>query len=392
MEAVVSKASFSLIYTDLIYLELSMRKINLFTFLQRTLGNMNLSKEDYYDVQEEIQENNAIILFVTSFFLSIIFLFLFVFTFFPFGQMFIMHRFLYILMFMAFIMIFALAGYIYKITEGCFLFLCYFEVFIFIVYSVILGIYHHPNTNAVTYIIIMFVWPILFLDKVWRSAIFFGISCIFFCIESVLNKPFDIAYIDILNVLISYVLSICFTKYANFLRIRDFLALHMIEIERDTDPLVGVLNKQALVREIKKNILVSNKTGIMIYLDIDNFKSINETFGFEVGDEVLRQIGDCFRDIFRSTDIIGRYMSDEFVVFMPKIGNLDIAKVRSKMLMEFMEKEIHLPDENVKVHGSIGIARCSKNGDTYKSLKSKVDDAVYEAKCKGKNQIVINEN
>ena len=366
-----------------------MRKIKLFTFLKRTLGNMNLSKEDYKDVQHEINENNAIILFVTSFLLLSVFVILFLGTFFPFGRAMAHNRLLYASMVLAFAVIFAGGSYIYKIIEGSLLILCYIEVLIFLVYSVIIGIFHNPGTNAVTFIIIMFVWPILILDKEWRFAIFFGIASILFCTISLFNKPFNIAYIDILNVGSSYVMSCFLSKYANFLRIRDYLALHVVEIERDTDPLVGILNKQALTREIKKNILISNTTGIIIYLDIDDFKSVNEKYGYETGDEILSQIGDCFRNIFRSSDVVGRYESDEFVVFMPKIINLDIAKIRAKLLLDFMQNGIKIPEGQISIHGSIGIARCSSNGETFKSLKEKIDMAVLEAKTRGKNQIVV---
>lgn len=82
----------------------------------------------------------------------------------------------------------------------------------------------------------------------------------------------------------------------------------------ETDPLTGVLNRRAFQNQIKSSF-ISGQVGILIMIDIDNFKHVNDYFGHDTGDEVLRVLSNTLKSSFSSSDIIARLGGDEFAVF-----------------------------------------------------------------------------
>ena len=130
----------------------------------------------------------------------------------------------------------------------------------------------------------------------------------------------------------------------------------------------------------------------MVFIDIDDFKLINDTFGHLAGDEVLKVISKFFSSNIRETDYIARYGGDEFLLMLPG-STSEIAKTLIERLLElFKEKvKVKVKDMDVAVSVSIGIAtHIGKHDfDNLKELMDAADNALYKAKASGKNCFAI---
>ena len=141
------------------------------------------------------------------------------------------------------------------------------------------------------------------------------------------------------------------------------------------DPLTGLYNRRILpkVREI----------GTVIMCDIDNFKTINDTFGHEIGDEAIKAVGHTILDNIRVGDVACRYGGDEFlIVFTTDIH--EVIDKRLKKIAEDINNSFHLP--NFPITLSIGVA-FNEDDEKLDSLLEKADSALYKSKENGKNQI-----
>lgn len=149
------------------------------------------------------------------------------------------------------------------------------------------------------------------------------------------------------------------------------------------DPLTLIYNKISAKGAIERFLrgLGGHGTHVCLFLDIDNFKEINDRFGHAKGDSLLVTYGRVLKENFRMGDIISRFGGDEFMVFMKNISNPQTAEKKARLLCEALRNV-----DGVCVSVSIGIACYPKDGSTYDELVRNADEALYQAKNKGKNQ------
>lgn len=258
--------------------------------------------------------------------------------------------------------------------------------------SIITGVFLCKDRNAVFFFIAQTTFPVIFLDTPLRMAGLSLVSAIVFDILAFLFKTPDRYAIDIMNSIIFLIIGMLLSIFTANIKLNDFIFQKAIKTERDTDGLTGLLNKSSMMREIRKSMTNDPENGILVMLDVDDFKRINDSYGHVVGDFVISGIARCLNSSFRNSDIIGRFGGDEFVVFMPFTHDVVIAQSRVKKVLSLMAETIELPNENDKVTGSFGIAVCSEFGDTYDDLFRKADYALYRAKSGGKNQFSVYES
>ncbi|MEG1314673.1 MAG: diguanylate cyclase [Anaerovoracaceae bacterium] len=156
----------------------------------------------------------------------------------------------------------------------------------------------------------------------------------------------------------------------------------------ETDQMTGLYNRITAEKIIKEKMW-NNRNGknAMIMIDIDNFKPINDTYGHSFGDKMLKNFGALLLRSFRKDDIIIRMGGDEFAVFMSNMASDDIAEKRAKLLMqELINKH---SNEGVYITCSVGIAISPQHGDNFATLYGNADDALYDAKCQGKNNCKV---
>ena len=258
--------------------------------------------------------------------------------------------------------------------------------------SIITGVFLCKDRNAVFFFIAQTTFPVIFLDTPLRMAGLSLVSAIVFDILAYFFKTPDRYMIDIMNSVIFLITGMLLSIFTANIKLNDFIFQKAIKTERDTDGLTGLLNKSSMMREIRKSMTNAPENGILVMLDVDDFKRINDSYGHVVGDFVISGIARCLNSSFRNSDIIGRFGGDEFVVFMPFTHDVVIAQSRVKKVLSLMAETIELPNENDKVTGSFGIAVCSEFGDTYDDLFRKADYALYQAKSGGKNQFSVYES
>lgn len=169
------------------------------------------------------------------------------------------------------------------------------------------------------------------------------------------------------------------------------IAQRQLEIMAVTDKLTGLGNRQAFDISLK-NILSSRtrtKEDVsLMMIDFDNFKSINDTFGHIVGDEVIRKSSSFIKSMLRSSDIMCRWGGEEFAVIMPSCTIVNAKVIAEKIRDSVMDEIFVGQDIKRKMTISIGISVAKDNEDTDEILR-RADYALYQAKENGRNRIEI---
>lgn len=164
------------------------------------------------------------------------------------------------------------------------------------------------------------------------------------------------------------------------LRKLDYLANH--------DQLTGIANRGAFIRHLESNISPARKgqTFALLYIDIDDFKPINDIHGHQVGDAVLRMVAKRIRTSVRKLDYVARIGGDEFTVLMNCTKEELYTKDRAERLLANLTEHYEVGDLSIIVSCSIGIASYPQDGKTPDELMRKADIAMYRSKRSGKSQ------
>jgi diguanylate cyclase (GGDEF)-like protein len=155
-----------------------------------------------------------------------------------------------------------------------------------------------------------------------------------------------------------------------------------------TDPLTGLLNRKAIEERINnelKRIQRYNEFCSIVFIDIDDFKQVNDRYGHERGDKVLIELAVFLRRELRNTDYTGRYGGEEFVVCLVNTGKTLALRVAERLLSLF--REISIGEEGIRCTFSAGIASAPEDGMEFDELCRKADEAMYVSKKNGKNQV-----
>ena len=157
-----------------------------------------------------------------------------------------------------------------------------------------------------------------------------------------------------------------------------------------SDPLTGVLNRRGFERDAAQRLSDSadEATGALLFIDLNDFKQINDKFGHEIGDQLLTIASERLRKSLRSCDIIGRPGGDEFVALVPDVDS-EIADKLASRLTSALEEPYLIGRETLKCAASIGLALYPKNANTLTGLLREADQAMYRAKarCRGVTEI-----
>jgi diguanylate cyclase (GGDEF)-like protein len=155
-----------------------------------------------------------------------------------------------------------------------------------------------------------------------------------------------------------------------------------------TDPLTGLLNRRYLEKRLIEEIQRSKRHRFpmsLMMLDVDQFKSYNDTFGHPAGDTALKIVASILQDILRGDDVAARYGGEEFAILLPQTTSTEAAAIAERLRQRIERTEF--PKRKVTV--SIGIASCSNEIDTPDDLIGAADHALYEAKNQGRNNVRI---
>jgi len=159
----------------------------------------------------------------------------------------------------------------------------------------------------------------------------------------------------------------------------DYLAHH--------DSLTSLPNRLLFNDRLKQSIRHAKRNNTLVtilFLDLDRFKEVNDTYGHDVGDELLKVVTQRLKSIVREEDTISRLGGDEFTILMDNITQTDIVKIAEKIISSMQEKVI-INNKKIYTTFSIGISTYPDDGDTLETLVRNADSAMYQAKENGKN-------
>jgi len=162
-----------------------------------------------------------------------------------------------------------------------------------------------------------------------------------------------------------------------------------LEFMARNDTLTGLMNRSAFNDSFNDFLLLSKRKGdplSLIFFDIDNFKTINDTLGHQVGDSVLIRIAELLKTRLRRTDIIGRWGGEEFIIGLVDTDNKNAELIAETLRVAFEEDVRLLHLSNSPVTASFGVIT-ARSSDTIDTLLTRVDSAMYRAKELGKNRI-----
>lgn len=160
-----------------------------------------------------------------------------------------------------------------------------------------------------------------------------------------------------------------------------------------TDSLTGIPNRKAFDLELKKRAdeaISKGKPLSLIMIDIDYFKIFNDTFGHQVGDQVLRLVAKTIAEVLRSTEVLARYGGEEFAVIAGGIKLRDAEKLAERIREKIATKDIINQSKNEKLGRlsvSLGLSQLEP-GEPLVQLIDRADRALYKAKAAGRNQFV----
>jgi diguanylate cyclase (GGDEF)-like protein len=176
-------------------------------------------------------------------------------------------------------------------------------------------------------------------------------------------------------------------------RLRDQrLALFEAERKAQTDPLTGVLNRRSLMERLETACLRARARGLpiaLLFIDLDHFKDINDSYGHPAGDACLKAVIDPIQAELRQSDVIGRYGGEEFVVVLSSADAAAAEPIAERIRSRVADVRIEGYGVPIKLTCSIGVATSDKLGVWGEHLIARADEAVYAAKKSGRNRVQL---
>ena len=163
----------------------------------------------------------------------------------------------------------------------------------------------------------------------------------------------------------------------------------------EEDDLTGALVRRAFVNVTSAVLAERRRTGAQVSLlviDVDQFKSVNDTFGHLAGDDALRLVTSVVRDMLRPGQYVGRYAGDEFVVLLPGLDAAGAGALAEEIRRTTAALAIPLREETdrtMSVTLSIGVATAPENGESFEALFTAADRALFDAKRDGRDKVVV---
>jgi diguanylate cyclase (GGDEF)-like protein len=196
------------------------------------------------------------------------------------------------------------------------------------------------------------------------------------------------AMIDLLNMVLCGALMLAF--------------IHLYEVRREeseqrmldmaqTDALTGLANRSNFHGTLNRTIAECDRSGsgfALVVMDIDHFKTVNDTLGHEAGDFVLKNISRCLTERLRSTDFVGRLGGEEFGLILRDVKPADAFVLMDELRQGISDRKLPFGETRIQVTASFGIAQWPDHGREAESLLRVADRCLYSGKRAGRNRVV----
>lgn len=156
------------------------------------------------------------------------------------------------------------------------------------------------------------------------------------------------------------------------------------------DMLTGVFSRRAILEALDSEVERARRHGnglACLMLDLDRFKTVNDTHGHQFGDRALRRIARVIADLCRANDYLGRYGGEEFLLILPETRIEGATAFAERVRAAVAETPLHQNGERITL--SIGVTEWRSDDDTSDSLIAEADRALFEAKAAGRNQVEV---
>ena len=170
--------------------------------------------------------------------------------------------------------------------------------------------------------------------------------------------------------------------------------LSIAKKEKQIDFLTNVFSRRAYHHEtekIEKNYTMFNNNYAIIFYDIDYFKNINDTYGHTCGDAVLKNFAEILKNLTRTEDVIARYGGEEFIALINYDKEDEVIGYVNRVKKAIDSTTFIYKEESIHIKFSAGVTYRNKY-DSYLNAKRKADELLYEAKSKGRNKIIFDNN
>jgi two-component system, cell cycle response regulator len=165
-----------------------------------------------------------------------------------------------------------------------------------------------------------------------------------------------------------------------------------LETMATTDGMTGLLNKRAMIEQAEQKISAAARFGrklSVLVTDIDFFKKVNDTYGHDIGDVVIKGLGDILRKHKRTTDVVARFGGEEFVVLCEQTDEHGAMLLAERIREELQKTVFSTPNGKLQVTCSLGVATFPEAGNDWESMFKAADDALYVSKRGGRNQSTL---
>lgn len=186
----------------------------------------------------------------------------------------------------------------------------------------------------------------------------------------------------------------CFVWLVNVLSLKtamDVRRISLLEHENITDSLTDIYNRRYLDRRVEEEVERSNRYSLplsILLLDIDHFKTINDSFGHQTGDTVLKNLGKLLVDTVRNTDIVARYGGEEICIIATNTVGASAVDLAERLRVLIQSTALAVTDAvPVNVTVSFGVATIFTEVTTAEELMKCADRALYRAKKEGRNRV-----
>jgi diguanylate cyclase (GGDEF)-like protein/PAS domain S-box-containing protein len=155
------------------------------------------------------------------------------------------------------------------------------------------------------------------------------------------------------------------------------------------DPVTGLPNRRRFEEELSKALLArrgDKEDGAVLFLDLDDFKQVNDSLGHARGDKLLCAVGERLRSAVEDTDVVARWGGDEFAILLPSKEGMPEPSIKAERIIAEINRPFEVDGYEIVIGASVGVARLQRDGLTIETLLSNADLALYAAKGEGRNR------
>lgn len=200
--------------------------------------------------------------------------------------------------------------------------------------------------------------------------------------------PVDPGWINVLGGMVGGIFPVvCTTAFLMMATERSRIRLLRAAV---TDELTGLPNRRALTAEAKRG-LAQIQGGAqlgLILLDIDHFKSINDTYGHDVGDSALRHVAQVLREQMSGAALVGRFGGEEFLCLLPGADQAKTQAMAESLRARLHSSPLRLPGQDLTISASFGVSMVCRDDESIDRALARADEALYRAKSEGRNRVV----